>query len=139
MSPKSSTHKVTLPSFLIFISFLLAQIPIVESRLPSFYWSGQNDDLLINMLDKRVIKWEGGSGWGIHVTPWLIHVNVWQNPLKCCEVISLQLIKINEKKKKFFLKSNKGWNMLISPKCPSIFKSVQMDFIFLSGVGVYGN
>ena len=41
---------------------------------------------------------EGWSGWGIHVTPWLIHVNVWQNPLKCCEVISLQLIKINEKK-----------------------------------------
>ena len=38
-------------------------------------------------------RWEGGSGWGIHVTPWLIHVNVWQNPLKCCEVISLQLIK----------------------------------------------
>ena len=24
-------------------------------------------------------RWEGGSGWGIHVTPWLIHVNVWQN------------------------------------------------------------
>ena len=45
-------------------------------------------------------RWEGGSGWGIHVYPWLIHVNVWQNPLKCCEVISLQLIKINEKKKK---------------------------------------
>ena len=44
--------------------------------------------------------WEGGLGWGIHVTPWLIHVNWWQNPLKCCEVISLQLIKINEKKKK---------------------------------------
>ena len=45
-------------------------------------------------------RWEGESGWGIHVTPWLIHVNVWQNPLKCCEVISLQLIKINEKKTK---------------------------------------
>ena len=43
-------------------------------------------------------RWEGGSGWGMHVNPWLIHVNVWQNPLKCCEVISLQLIKINEKK-----------------------------------------
>ena len=28
-----------------------------------------------------------------------IQFNVWQNPLKCCEVISLQLIKINEKKK----------------------------------------
>ena len=38
-------------------------------------------------------RWERGLGWGIHVTPWLIHVNVWQNPLKCCEVISLQLIK----------------------------------------------
>ena len=44
-------------------------------------------------------RWEGGSGWGMHVTPWLIHVNVWQNPLPCCEVISLRLIKINEKKK----------------------------------------
>ena len=21
-------------------------------------------------------RWEGGLGWGIHVTPWLIHVNV---------------------------------------------------------------
>ena len=45
-------------------------------------------------------RWEGGLGWGIHVTPWLIHVNVWQNRLKCCEVISLQLIKIHGKKKK---------------------------------------
>ena len=23
-----------------------------------------------------VERWEGGSGWGIHVNPWLIHVNV---------------------------------------------------------------
>ena len=44
-------------------------------------------------------RWERGSGWGTHVTPWLIHVNVWQNPLQCCEVISRQLIKINGKKK----------------------------------------
>ena len=39
----------------------------------------------------------GGSGWGTHVNPWLIHVNVWQKPLQYCKVISLQLIKINEK------------------------------------------
>ena len=45
-------------------------------------------------------RWEGGPGWGIHVYPWLIHVNVWQKPLQYCKVISLQLIKINEKKKK---------------------------------------
>ena len=43
-------------------------------------------------------RWEGGWGWGIHVTPCLIHVSVWQNPLQYCKVISLQLIKINEKK-----------------------------------------
>ena len=57
----------------------------------------------------RGIGWrgsrKGGSGWGIHVTPWLIHVNVRQNPLQCCEVISLQLIKINEKRKE---KKKKG-------------------------------
>ena len=39
-------------------------------------------------------RWEGGSGWGTHVSPWLIHVNVWQKPLQYCKVISLQLIKI---------------------------------------------
>ena len=26
--------------------------------------------------------WEGGSGWGKHVNPWLTHVNVWQKPLQ---------------------------------------------------------
>ena len=43
-------------------------------------------------------RWEGGSGWGTHVNPWLIHVSVWQKPLQYCKVISFQLIKINEKK-----------------------------------------
>ena len=47
-------------------------------------------------------KQEEGSGWGIHVNPWLIHVNVWQKPLQYCKVISLQLIKINGKKKRCF-------------------------------------
>ena len=42
----------------------------------------------------------GGSRWGTHVNPWLIHVNVWQKPLQYCKVISLQLIKIREKKTK---------------------------------------
>ena len=43
-------------------------------------------------------RWEGVSGWGIHVNLWLIHVNVWQKPLEYCKVINLQLIKINGKK-----------------------------------------
>ena len=38
-------------------------------------------------------RWKGGSGWGIHVKPWLILVNVCQKPLQYCKVISLQLIK----------------------------------------------
>ena len=42
-------------------------------------------------------RWEGGSGWGTHVNPCLIHVNVRQKPLQYCKVISLQLIKINGK------------------------------------------
>ena len=36
-------------------------------------------------------RWEGGSGWEIHVHPWLIHVNVWQKPPQYCKVITLQL------------------------------------------------
>ena len=29
-------------------------------------------------------RWEGGSGRGTHVHPWLIHVNVWQKPPQYC-------------------------------------------------------
>ena len=43
-------------------------------------------------------RWEGGSRWGTHVNPWLIHVTIRQKPLQYCKVISLQLIKINGKK-----------------------------------------
>ena len=42
----------------------------------------------------------GGSGWGTHAHPWLIHVNVWQKPPQYCKVINLQLKKKNLKKKK---------------------------------------
>ena len=27
-------------------------------------------------------RWEGGSEWGTHVNPWLIHFKVWQNSLQ---------------------------------------------------------
>ena len=36
-------------------------------------------------------KWQGESGWGTCVNPWLVHVNVWQKPLQYCKVINLQL------------------------------------------------
>ena len=41
---------------------------------------------------------KGGSGWGTHVNPWLVHANGWQKPLQYCKVISLQLIKITGEK-----------------------------------------
>ena len=44
-------------------------------------------------------RWEGGSGWGTHVNPCLIHVTVRQKPLQYYKVISLHLILINGKKK----------------------------------------
>ena len=49
----------------------------------------------------------------IHVNPWLIHVNVWQKPLQYCKVNSLQLIKINGKKRKIQKKKKKA-NQLLS-------------------------
>ena len=49
-------------------------------------------------------RWEGGSGWGTHVNPWLIHVNIWQKPLQYCNIISLHLIKTNKEKKSLALK-----------------------------------
>ena len=41
------------------------------------------------------------GSWGLaDINYYTIHVNVWQNTLKYCKVISLQLIKINGKKKR---------------------------------------
>ena len=59
-------------------------------------------------------RWEGGSGWGTHVNPCLIHVNVWQKPLQYCKVISLQLIKVNGKKKvKVVMHNSVEWNLCV--------------------------
>ena len=48
-------------------------------------------------------RWEGGSGWGTHVNPWLFHFNVWQN--------SLQIKKKISKKKRNILdvQNKKSW------------------------------
>ena len=48
---------------------------------------------LVHWDDPEGWDGEGGSGWGTHVHPWLIHVNVWQKPPQYCKVISLQLKK----------------------------------------------
>ena len=48
---------------------------------------------------RRRGRWEGGSGWWIHINPWLSHVSVLQKALQYCKVIILQLIKIHGKKR----------------------------------------
>ena len=68
-------------------------------------------------------RWKGGSGWGTHVDPWLIHVNVWQKPLQYCRVISLQLKKINGKKK---IKS-----LTVSIVSPSICHEVMVPDVMI--------
>ena len=78
----------------------------------------------------RGIGWggrrEGRSGWGTHVNPWLIHVNVWQKPLQYCRVISPRLMKINEKKKR----SDILWKPMSMKQtvCKSSNKSVDSGF-----------
>ena len=42
-------------------------------------------------------RWEGGSGLGTHVHPWLIHVDVWQNQYS---IVKQNKVKIKIKKKK---------------------------------------
>ena len=73
-------------------------------------------------------RWEGGSGWGVHVNPWLIHVNVWKKPLQYCKVISLQLIKINVKnnKSKLFLSDQRVLSLQLS------MQKHKISYIFVS-------
>ena len=61
----------------------------------------------VDGTQREGLGWEvgGGSVWGTHGNPWLIHVNVWQKPLQYCKVISLQLIKIIGEKTKIKTKT----------------------------------
>ena len=72
-------------------------------------------------------RWEGCSGWGIHVTPWLIHVSVSQKPLQYCKVISLQLIKINGKKKWKKKASNNLLNYIVTDEPQKLIAQVTLN------------
>jgi len=65
-------------------------------------------------------RWEGGSGWGTHVHPWLIHVNVWQKPLQYCKVISFQLIK----KRKIYNREKRELLLIAKPDKSSTKTSI---------------
>ena len=70
---------------------------------------------------------ERGSGWGTHRNPWLIHVTVWQKPPQYCKVISLQLIKINEKKKKAEFACNAGNMVSFQKFLPTFFLGFTLE------------
>ena len=60
------------------------------------YEAGHSGPVHWNDLDGWMGRDVGrGSGWGTHVHPRLIHVNVGQKPLQYCKVISFQLRYIN--------------------------------------------
>ena len=73
-----------------------------RTALKHVYYQGWNRSpaqvgCMRQVLRAGALGWPRGMGWGAHVNPWLIHVNVWQKPLQYCKVISL-LLKINGKK-----------------------------------------
>ena len=71
------------------------KIGTIQRRLA---WPLRKDDMQIREACSIFL-------WGMHVNPWLIHVNVWQKPLQYCKVISLQLIKIKKKKIYFIIQT----------------------------------
>ena len=97
--------------FCVCFSYILTFLEIIRHNTPKMLLSSSIFKIKMVTQEKitkfdnpfkcTLMGWggrqEGRSGWGTHVNPWLIHVNVWQNPLQYCKVISLQLTKINEK------------------------------------------
>ena len=70
-------------------TYLISLFIILKASQLSFnHVVGQQERI---KKSKNKCRWEGSSGWGTHIHPWLIHVNAWQKPLQYCKVISLQL------------------------------------------------
>ena len=58
---------------------------------------------------------KGVSGWGTHVHPWLIHVNVWQNQYKKNKIIAEYSYK-----KKLKVKCSNSTSVYLLPKLKSV-------------------
>ena len=71
-------------------------------------------------------RWEGGSGWGTHVNPWLFHFNVWQN--------SLQIKKKRKKKKECLVKkkmfSDRKLEMALISVASGVFHCRLVSFLW---------
>ena len=99
-SPRDSQESSSTPQFKSSIlqhsAFFMVQLShpymTTEKTIALTRWTFVDKvmSLLFNMLSRLVIRegdefvshryvWEGGSCLGMHVHPWWIHVNVWQN------------------------------------------------------------
>ena len=57
-------------------------------------------------------RWEGSSGWGTHVHPWWIHIDVWQN--------QYNIVKLKKKGKTCSMKDMFKRIKMLSSKCTKI-------------------
>ena len=63
-------------------------------------WTPASQAPVHGTLQARILELGGGIGMGNTCKSMADIVSVWQKPLQYCKVISLQLIKVNGKKKK---------------------------------------
>ena len=81
------------PSLLCLLHWQVGSLPLAPPRKPLgwFIW-GQISEAAISAVSWISQFFSVWWGWNIQEGFWLIHFNVWQNPLQYCKVISLQLI-----------------------------------------------
>ena len=65
-------------------------------------------------------RWEGGSGWGTHVNPWLFHFNIWQNPPQIKKKKNIK--KKKERKKEMLPRWHIGKESVYQCRRPKICK-----------------
>ena len=95
----------------------------------------------ISIISRCRGRWEGGSGWGTHVNPWLFHFNVWQNPLQYKKLKKLKKKEKNKlsyshtKKKKFFQPPHKVCILIFSNVGELRFRSYNLPKVTQLGNG----
>ena len=82
--------------------------------------------------------WERGSGWGVHVRPWLMRVDVWQGPPHCGEVMVLQL-NILIKKTFWAIFMLFTWHFVVPNYCMFIAYILLYVFKLCGGISRTGN
>ena len=70
-------------------------------------------------------RWEGGSGLGTHVHPWLIHVSVWQNQYS---IVRQNKVKIKIKKKEVLEKNEWALYQLNITRAPSVASALRVGW-----------